>query len=286
MNTVNTIGKAMDKALLLAGNELGSCRNMRNRLSRRLHRFPAVGADDQLSFYCCNGRMYYSLIWYENGKKRKRYLGTADNREVMEIQERRFISKALELLDKRIGMLESCNETLSPLDFDAVNNSLPKAYRLQSEHITNVIGPDAEERWYTKALKEKTADDARYGIRYAEKRIHQAKDGTLMRSKSEVSIANELINRGIPYLYEKPIMINHFVMHPDFMFYSFSRMKPMIWEHSGMLGDPKYMNDFSARMDNYIRGGLVPCVDILFSFDTIDGSIDTRIIDAIIDEYR
>ena len=266
--------------------ELKTCRELHYRLSRRLNRMHPSVVEERLTCSGKEGRVYYSEVWVEDGERKTRYLGNGDNREVVEIKEKRFLKKALSVLDSRIKALEGGGELILPIDFEEINESLPKVYRLSPEQISRIVGPDAEEKWFRAAVAEKEIIDERIGIVNPEGLIHRAKDGTLMRSKSETSIANELINRGIPYIYEMPVKIKNIWMHPDFMFYSHSRMKPMMWEHAGMLGDEGYMESFSFRMDTYIRGGFVPCVDILFSFDTKDGRIDSRMIDAIIDEYR
>ena len=267
-------------------NEIGNCKAVHYRLSRRLNKLAVTGADERLSCNTkSNGKKYFSEVWMENGVKKTRYLGSESNKEVLEIQEKRFLRKTLPMLEKKIKALEICVGEIWPLNYLELNESLPKVYRLPPEKVKEMVGSDSAEKWYLEATKQKVKDDARFGISHPEDLIHTAKDGTKMRSKSEVAIANELINREIPYIYEKPLFVNNHLMHPDFMFYSYSRMKPMIWEHAGMIGDEGYRSGFEKRMDQYMRGGFAPCVDVILTFDTTDGRLDTRIIDAIIDEY-
>lgn len=266
--------------------EIRYCRKKHYRFSRRLKQLPSAMLDERLSCKVINGRNYYSEIWIEEGERKLRYLGTDDNRDVLEIKEVHFLKKAMASLDKRIQMLENSKDKIRPVGFDEINVSMPKVYRLSAEHLKEVVGPDHEEKWYTDALKEKVYLDKRYMAGYQSGRVHTAKDGTMVRSKSEMSIANELINRGIPYIYEMPVKVNGIWLHPDFSFYSFSRRKPVYWEHAGMMGDDSYRNDFTRKLDTYISGGYVPSVDVIFSFDTTDGNIDTRMIDAVLDEYR
>lgn len=276
----------MHKVDLWIGEDLKRYKEIHYRLSKRLSRLAVTGADERLTSFTKNGRKYYSEVWTEDGVKKTRYLGTANNKEVLEIQEKRFIRKILPVLEKRIRTLEKNPEEMRPIDFEEINSLLPAVYRLPSEQIKAVIGPNAEEKWYAEALKEKTKDEKRYGVFRPEELVHRAKDGTMMRSKSEVVIANELINYGIPFIYELPVDVMGFIMHPDFMFYSFSRMKPMIWEHAGMIGDAGYKKGFEDRMDDYMRAGLAPCTDIILTFDTTDGHVDAELIDKIIEDYR
>ena len=279
MNIMHNTDKWLD-------DEIKYCREKRYRFSRRLKQLPSAMLDERLACKVIRGRNYYSEVWVEDGERKLRYLGTEDNRDVLEIREVHFLKKAMLTLDKKIQMLESSRDKIRPIGFDEINASMPKVYRLSAEHLSEVVGPDCEEKWYIQALKEKASLDERHKAGYQSGRVHTAKDGTMMRSKSEVSIANELINRGIPYIYEMPVKVNGIWMHPDFRFFSLSRSKPMIWEHAGMMGDNEYKNDFSRKLDTYINGGYVPCVDVVFTFDTTDGNIDTRMIDAILDEYR
>lgn len=276
----------MHKMEMWMDNELRTCKDLHYRLSRKLSRHGGSAADGRLTCSVKKGNKYYAEVWVENGEKKTRYLGREDNQEVLAIKEKHFLKKALSVLGERIQLIESGTEKLRMVDFREINESLPKVYRMTPEQLKDIAGPDAEEKWYRRALREKEIIDKRHGIIYSSGKVHTAKDGTRMRSKSEVSIANELINREIPYIYEMPVKVGNIWMHPDIMFYSFSRMKPMIWEHAGMLGDSKYMEDFARKTDTYIKGGLVPCVDIIFSFDKVNGWIDSRQIDAIIDEYR
>ena len=59
----------------------------------------------------------------------------------------------------------------------------------------------------------------------------------------------------------------------------------MIWEHAGMMGDEGYRLKFADRMNLYLNGGYTPNVDVIFSFDTAEGRLDSRLISRIIDEY-
>ena len=282
MNNMNNL----DRAELWIENEIKSYKDTHRRLSKRLGALTHSINDERLSYCVKNGSRYFSEVWVEDGVRKSRYLGPEDDREVLEIQEKRFIRKALPVLERKIRMLEAGVNEIGAIDFLKLNESMPKVYRLPDAQVKKIIGPDAEEKWYAKAVKEKAADDERFGISRPQDLIHTAKDGTKTRSKSEMAIANELINRGIPYLYEKPTSVRNYLLHPDFTFYSYSRMKPMIWEHAGMMGDEGYRRSFEERMDLYMRGGLVPCVDVIITFDTTDGRLDARVIDAIIDEYR
>ena len=261
------------------------CSSLHYRFARRLSRISASPVMEVLSFSERKGKKYYTELWIEDGERKHRYLGTEDNEDVRLIQEKHFLNKALTELDRHMKKLKKL-ETVGRFDCKRINEELPKAYRMSEEHLKEVEGPGEEERWYADAIAEKAVKDRKYGIRYEGDRRHTAKDGTRMRSKSEVSIANEFIERGKPYIYEMPVSVNHYLIHPDFSFYSNRFGRLIYWEHAGMLGDAKYMQDYSERVDLYIRGGFIPGIDVIFTFDTIRGDLDTRLIKRLLDEYQ
>lgn len=74
---------------------------------------------------------------------------------------------------------------------------------------------------------------------YEAGKIHEALTGDMVRSKSEVIIANLLHEAGIDFLYEKPLIAPDGTMHlPDFTIKW--RGEEYYWEHLGLLGKKDY----------------------------------------------
>ena len=267
-------------------NEIRSYKEMHYRFARRLSRIDSTLVHDSMQSSVKGGKNYYYELWFVDRQKQISYLGGEDNQIVKAIKEKHFLSKALKKLDEHIARLEKCGNMMKSLDCAEINDSLPKVYRLASEHLKEVMGPADEEKWYMEALREKAALDAQYGIPYEHELRHKAKDGTPMRSKSEVSIFNEFLDRGKPCIYEMPTHIGPFLQHPDFTFWSNRLNRVMMWEHAGMIGDEDYMKRFSELIDRYIYAGLIPCVDVIFTFDMRRGDLDTGMIQRLLDEYE
>ena len=276
----------MQRASKRIENELADCKALHYRLARRLSQIAIQPVYEKLSAKEKGGKKYYSEIWFDAGVRKSRYLGGEENPEVKNIKEKHFLSSALKALDRHIGRLEKIPDMLQTFSCTEVNELLPKTYRLTPEHLEQVAGPTPEEKWYNAALKEKAEMDAAYGVSYEAELTQTAKDGTKTRSKSEQAIANEFFQRGKPYIYEMPTHVKPFLLHPDFTFYSNRYNKVMMWEHAGMLGNADYMQGFSERMDRYIRAGFLPCVDVIFSFDTMLGDLDTSEIKRLLDEFE
>lgn len=94
---------------------------------------------------------------------------------------------------------------------------------------------------------------------YEEGRIHETLAKFMVRSKSEVIIANMLHDRGIPFRYEVPLHA------PDGTFYlpDFTitwRGENLYWEHLGLLEQPKYRRRWEKKKrwyDKFFAGQLL-----------------------------
>lgn len=80
--------------------------------------------------------------------------------------------------------------------------------------------------------------------------IYETKDGTHVRSKSEVIISNLLAEAGLKYKYEEKLPYKDGKwIEPDFTVYHDG--KTYYWEHVGMLGKEDYDENWSKKIDIY-----------------------------------
>lgn len=85
---------------------------------------------------------------------------------------------------------------------------------------------------------------------YEAGKIHEAITGDMVRSKSEVIIANMLHERGIKFYYEKPLFAPDGTMYlPDFTI--IWNGEEIYWEHVGRISDPKYVKHWLEKEDWY-----------------------------------
>ena len=101
----------------------------------------------------------------------------------------------------------------------------------------------------------RVADDA---IPYAEHLIHRTEKGHLVRSKSELVIANMLCQLEIDYEYER---VCDGTTEPGRLRPDFSFVMPdgdlIVWEHLGMLDRPDYKRGWEWKRHWYERNGFV-----------------------------
>ena len=88
--------------------------------------------------------------------------------------------------------------------------------------------------------------------------IHVAPGGVLVRSKNEVIVAS-ILEELAPsrWSYERPLTIDGVTKYPDFTVQT-AAGDEVVWEHLGMMGNPKYASDWSAKKAWYVAQGFRP----------------------------
>ena len=94
---------------------------------------------------------------------------------------------------------------------------------------------------------------------YAEGRVHEALTGDMVRSKSELIIANLLTERGVSFEYEMPLVAPDGTMYlPDFSIVH--QGERWFWEHWGMMSEAKYRDHRKIKLawyDEHFPGHLI-----------------------------
>ena len=116
--------------------------------------------------------------------------------------------------------------------------------------------------------------------------IHRTLKGDLVRSKSEVIIANMLYEAGIEYEYEKELNLGEDgVRIPDFTIEDAESGLCFYWEHCGMLGDAAYNKHWQEKQALYKKHGIIEGENLIVSKDSLNGGIDSAAIKHLIDQY-
>ena len=121
--------------------------------------------------------------------------------------------------------------------------------------------------------------------------IHRTERGDLVRSKSELVIADKLHARGIDYAYEQPLLLSDGrTRYPDFTIADHARGVTFYWEHLGMLHDPGYKARWDVKRTEYLECGIGPHEDgggpegtLIETRDEPGGRLDATAIAAVID---
>jgi hypothetical protein len=92
--------------------------------------------------------------------------------------------------------------------------------------------------------------------------IHRTARGELVRSKSEVIIADLLDGLGLPYAYEQPFTApDGSVRYPDFTIDDAETGRRLLIEHLGMLDRPDYVRRWKAKEEWCRKAGVLPIAE-------------------------
>lgn len=121
--------------------------------------------------------------------------------------------------------------------------------------------------------------------------IHRTARGEMVRSKSEVIIADHLANKGVEYGYEQPLAIEGVTKYPDFTVEDMESGSTYYWEHCGMLHVPSYRRRWEDKLAWYRAHGILPHEEgagengtLIVTRDEANGSIDSAKITKLMAE--
>lgn len=123
---------------------------------------------------------------------------------------------------------------------------------------------------------------------YPESLKFETEQGDVVRSKSEVIIANLLYKyrKDILYKYERPLnlIVNGMerTIYPDFTIINKYTGKITYWEHAGRMDDPYYAGDFVRKMNMYAAYGLLPGRDVVLTFETQENPLDIGVVKKLV----
>ena len=86
--------------------------------------------------------------------------------------------------------------------------------------------------------------------------IHRTSKGHLVRSKSELVIAEALLSAGVDYEYEKPLTLGSITRYPDFTIEDDISGRTVYWEHLGMLENSGYRASWDKKYSWYLSNGI------------------------------
>ena len=121
--------------------------------------------------------------------------------------------------------------------------------------------------------------------KYPGNKIHKTSSGNLVRSKSEALIDMILYTNKIPFRYECALRLGDYTIYPDYTIMHPKTGRIVYWEHFGRMDDPKYNKNVGERLQTYIDYGIIPSIDLITTFETLDRPLSTEEIEKIVNEY-
>lgn len=205
------------------------------------------------------------------------YCGKSDAKTISNIQEYRYLKEAMKICEKNIeAIAELLSNYHSPYP-DDVAPLLSRAYQDQTQSKAWLFGIGRADKWLKEQSKFRENFFNSHSIPHVENLTHLTVDGTAVRSKSEVNIYDFLYSAGCKIVYEMPVPIEDDWYVADFLVLLPNGLE-LIIEHMGMTHVHSYMDYKSGIVEKFIRSGWVPNVNLILTYDDVDGNLDMQAI--------
>ena len=232
------------------------------------------------------GKGYYSVSRGKSvdGARTFHYLGSESNDTVRYVKEYRHLKAALKAIGKDIRLLKMVQSRLEDYDSSSIDLRLPETYR-QGLLSTNSATDPRAVLWKKESEGLKASYIAVHGVFHPEELNQPTDDGNFILSPEEKKVAAAAILTAEDYdrLVADGKKTRTKTRFPDFSILSEVDYKTVILiEHQGMMGETEYKERFNDRVYDYLRAGYISCINIFYTFDSIDGSVNTNpILDII-----
>lgn len=122
-----------------------------------------------------------------------------------------------------------------------------------------------------------------------ENHIFETMSKDLVRSKSEVLIADRLFVAGIPFRYEQSLRLktkhNVYQFYPDFTILNKRTGVVFYWEHLGMVGDRSYCIENLQKLDIYAQFNIIQGKNLIISYECDGKPLSTTFVNRMIKEF-
>lgn len=245
--------------------------NLVDRLTLELDDAPAG------SLRIANRKSYTQYYWRKDAKDTN---GTYIHKENIDVAkalaQKEYNKKLLKqaLREQRI-VTEYCT-LLEGKPFGKVYSDL---HSLKKELVTPLYDDDDSflNKWQAEAYEP---------MGFSDNTDYYSGRGVRVRSKSELIIANLLEQYGVPYKYEKPIVLDGLgQVRPDFVCLNTRTRQEYLWEHFGMMDNAAYANKNISKLNSYQQNGYYVGKNMIATFESSVTTINSRNLKGIIEEW-
>lgn len=259
-----------DSVILLLESEMQRLKDLQRKAEKELQRLP----DGEIIWKDIKRKRYYYLSVVqedidEESKKcrRQRYLGDSDRKLREALIRKRHLTDLQPIWEENQKVLAQCIAQYIP------TSAWPQVAHAQSPR------PVKKRRGNDLPWEQEPYESNPF---HPEGLIHMTQSGLRVRSKSEAIIVGILEANKIPYRYEAVLDIGGRRFYPDFTVRSPRDGAIFYWEHFGMTGDTEYIVAMEDKLRVYREAGITPWNKLITTYDRENGSLDARMIEAII----
>ena len=227
----------------------------------------------------------------EAGDYQGSYMPREEDALASRLVQKDYDQRVLEKAKVELQLIQSFQTSLQKKSTDTAFAALDKT---RQTLVTPATLTDSQyaARWQNQPYRKKKITDALQQL--------ATDNGELVRSKSEVIIANLLKSNNVPYRYEYPLVIaqeeggedsasvgdeDYCEFHPDFYCLNVRTRQEYAWEHLGMMDDESYAARAVEKLALYSANGYFPGKNLIITMETKKAQISSQEITRLINEY-
>lgn len=223
---------------------------------------------------CKNGTVHY----YHRKNKTEKYISKQEEFKVRELLQKRYDRLVENALKREIHAI---SYTLENSSFDVFNDAY---YKIKPE-CRDLFSPIEEPfEVYSKEWLKIEYDG---NPTPKNNKFLKTERGEIVRSKSELIIANSLYRHEIPYKYEYPFRVNKYkAFYPDFTILCKNSRKQIYWEHCGLISNSEYREHFLNKLKTYSECGITTVDNLILTFEDDNMPLGTEEVSVIIKKLK
>ncbi len=196
------------------------------------------------------------------------YIKSSDRKLAVGLAQKGYAQEIISEAEARIKLLERLIEQYKSRKISEMHKEYNFARR---KLITPYILSDEEyiTKWLETSNRTKnTSDENEPTSNHPESLLFTTANGEIVRSKSEVIIADTLARLGIPYKYEEPYYYKGSkCFNPDFTVLNVKRRKEIYIEHFGRMHADNYRESFFWKMRQFPKIGILQGENLVMTFE-------------------
>lgn len=219
----------------------------------------------------------------EAGDYQGTYMPREEDGLARRLVQKDYDQRALEKAKDELRLIQSFQTSLQRKSTDTAYAALDSTRKLLVIPAT-LTDEQYAERWQKLPYRRTK--------KHEENQKMTTENNELVRSKSEVIIANLLKSNNVPYRYEFPLVIERkegredfCEFHPDFYCLNVRTRQEFAWEHFGMMDDEEYAKRAIEKLSLYSANGYFPGKNLIITMESKNSQIQSHEISRVIKEY-
>jgi len=218
--------------------------------------------------------VYKLMLTDKSGDRRIRKTVSEGTELFSSVIQREYLKNKYNSLSEDCRLLEKLLQSINKKGLSIEDELLKKYTILNKSQISGALKEMRADSW--------ESEEYEHFNYYEEAKRHMTSRGLMVRSKSELLIAEKLYDYGISFRYEQVIHIGTYTVAPDFTIRRRDG-KLFYWEHEGLTNSQTYLDRQIKKSQMYAGIGIVPWDNLIVTYDNTYGEVNLRIIGSEIE---